>query len=62
MIAINAYSKEKVKGIMKRNGEPDKYVHKFSTEFNYYVDWFAENEEDLRPKFEYFYGPYLNNM
>jgi hypothetical protein len=61
MIEINAYSKEIVKDITERKGVPDKEWCKFSTEFKYYVDWFAENGEDLRPKFEYFYGPYLNN-
>lgn len=60
MIRIDRYAKKNFDRIAKiSNNQLD--TTKFEVDTMYFTEWFKANEKKQLAKYEYFYGPYMND-
>ena len=60
MIRIDRYAKKNFDRIANNsNNQLDK--NKFEVDMMYFIEWFKANEKQQIAKYEYFYGPYMND-
>ena len=61
MIRLNKYGNSRFKNRLdvELNGQDKK---RFEIDLKYFVKWFRKNENRMREKFEYFYGPILDDQ
>jgi hypothetical protein len=58
LISIDKYSRKNFAQKIEENYKDKK---KFEVEIKYFTNLFKNSDEQLKPKFEFFFGPYLEN-
>ena len=57
MIQINKFGKQHIKQKME-NEKEGQDLNRYEIDLEYFADWFKSNENKIKDKYDYFYGPY----